>query len=443
MLILPLLIQAGAARAAEPASANPAGQANRQFVEAMRQIREAGSLYDPKEQARRLLEADRLLADIINRLPESPLAVQLVTNQFIGDFDYQDFKARIRGLACAQPESNACLLHRVEELMPPLEQPIAAPRWDWLSLAVAHYHLGDRDRVRPIISPFLEALRRGGLTTPPAGSSSQDMFLGRALVLTGELDLALSITRGIRDCSSRIYNLTDIVEALVWQKQMQKAAELAEEASDYARANGCAWELGLVAQALLRAGSEARARTLFLNTVEEQFSRFKDQRGTCCPPELAVAAGDMGDPNLALGLLRTVQDESPWTVPQVLGRLGRRGELLLALTYADQIADPEVRAETYVELTRAALTTNNKGQAESLLGKLDQIQVGRADPHPLVLVQKARAEKLLFGDERWRRTFVAALGEAETAGLSQMRRDLSVPFLAALVEIETGKPMLE
>ncbi|MFV3074296.1 hypothetical protein [Niveispirillum fermenti] len=410
-------------------------QANRQFVEAMQAIRQADQAYDEAEQARLLQQADTLLSDIIARLPESTLAVQLMTNQFIGDFDYVEFKNRLRGLACVDPKSNACLLHRIEALVTPLEQPIVAPRWDWLSLAVAHYHIGSKERVRPIVAPFLQAVRTGSAKS----DISQDLFVSRTLALTGEVDRALAVTRQFNDCSTRVYNLADIVEALVWQGDMPRAVQIAEEVTEFARTQGCAWELGLVAQSLLHVGLEARARTLFLNTVEEQFSRFKEQRGNCCPPELAVAAGDLGDTNLALGLLRTVQDESPWTIPVVLGKLEQRGEKVLTLTYADQLQDTDLRAETYVQLIGGALRARDRSQADLLSARLDKTVTDTRTP--MALVQRARADKLLFQDNRWRGTFQSALSEAER-GTGQ-RRDMAVPLLAALVQIETGLPMLE
>lgn len=437
-----LLLLSGWTPPARAQTSSAVAEANRQFVAAMQAIREADRSYDPATQSKHLMEADRLLTDIVTRLPESPLAVQLITNQFIGDFDYVGFKARVRGLACARPESTECLLHRISSLMSPLEDPVVAPRWDWLSLAVAYHQFGNKEPVPGIISPFLEALRQGtAQAAVSSGASSQDLFLGRALALTGEVDLALEITRGIDDCATRIYNLTDVAEILVWNGKKEQAMQLAEEASDYARSRSCSWELGLVAQSLLKVGNEARARTLFLNTVQEQFSRFKDERGACCPPELAVAAGDLGDPNLALGLLRTVQDESPWTVPQVLGKLAARGEFQLTGAYADQVGDAELRAETYVELVAGALAAGNRKEAEGFAARIETMLAKRRDP--LVMVQKARAEKLLYDDQRWRQTFVAALGEAESSNLGLERRDVSVPFLAALVEIETGKPMLQ
>ncbi|WP_240002532.1 hypothetical protein [Oleisolibacter albus] len=438
--LLLLLTGVCAASAQDQVSAaDQTAQANRQFVLAMQALQRADQTYDAQEQAKALLEADQLLKDIVTRLPESPLAVQLVTNQFIGDFDYAEFKGRLRGLACADGQSDICLLHRIEQLMSPIEYPVAAPRWDWLSLAVAHYHIGNRDRVKPIVGPFIQAVRTGSVKD----AQSQDLFVGRALALTGEVDLALQLTRQFSDCATRIYNLTDIAEVLAWNGNTARAAEIAEEAADFSRTATCSWELGLVAQALLKAGNESRARTLFLNTVEEQFSRFKDRRGTCCPPELAVAAGDLGDPNLALGLLRTVQDESPWTVPQVLGKLAARGDKTLTLTYADQVHPDDLKAETYFELVAGALKAGDRAMAETVSTRLDTMLSKKRDA--IALLQRARADKLLYKDQRWRGTYLAALGEAEKASSAAgaERKDLAVPFLAALVEIETGKPMLE
>ncbi len=437
LLALSLLLALLPAAAFAQTAAEQAAQANRRFVEAMQALAQADRTYDQTEQAKHLREADRLLTLIVTETPESPLAVQLITNQFVGDFDYGEFKRRVSGLVCADPVSAACFLHRIEQLMPPVEYPIAAPRWDWLSLAVAHHLVGDKERVRTIIAPFLAAMRRND----PAALAGQDLFLARALALTGEIGLALEITRGIADCSTRIYNLTDIADIMVWKGDKERAAAVAEEAAEFARANSCAWELGLVAQALLRTGKEGRARTLFLNTVEEQFSRFREDRGACCPPELAIAAGDLGEPNLALGLLRTVQDESPWTVPQVLGRLGARGEQMITLAYADQIKDPEIRAEAYVELIAGALAHGDPKQAELVSSRLDEM-LGKGAAGPLVTVQRARADKLLNRGEAWRTSLQRAITEAERDG-SFERKDFATPLLSALVEIATGKALLQ
>lgn len=432
-----VLWSAGAVPALAQPTAEQAAQANRRFVEAMRSLERADQTYDQAEQAKSLREADRLLTAIVTETPESPLAVQLVTNQFVGDFDYGEFKRRIAGLVCADAQSTACFLHRIESLMPPVEYPIAAPRWDWLSLAVAHHYVGSKERVRPIIAPFLAAMRRND----PTAAAGQDLFLARALALTGEITLALDLTRNISDCSTRIYNLTDIADALVWRGDKDRAGQVAEEAAEYARANNCAWELGLVAQSLLRAGKEARARTLFLNTVQEQFSKFKDKQGNCCPPELAVAAGDLGEPNLALGLLRTVQDESPWTVPQVLGKLGARGEQTITLAYADQFKNQEIRAEAYVELIVGALAQGDRKQAEIVSKRLDDL-LSKVTGNPLVSLQRARADKLLDRGEAWRTSLQRAITEAERDGSAE-RKDFASPLLAALVEIGTGKSLLQ
>lgn len=429
-----VVLTGGAARA----QMLPDGQAlaNRQFVQAMDAIHKADQSYDLAEQTRLLQTAERLLAGITSQMPESALAVQLSTNQFIGDFDYNDFKARIRGLACNDPQSTVCFITRVEGLLQPVEYPIVTPRWDWLSLAVAYYQLGDKDRTRQIIAPFLSTLRRA----PRSDDQGRDLFLGRALSLTGETDLALDLTRRLPDCATRIYNLTDISQAMLWKGDQARGARLAEEAAEYAQANNCTWEQGLVAEGLFRAGVDAKARTLFLNTVEEQFSRFKERKGNCCPPDLAVAAGDLGDPNLALGLLRTVQQDSPWTVPAVLGRLGQRGEMQLATTYTEQVQDPALKAETFVQLIAAALKTGDRKQAEALSGRIDKLAA--QNPKAPVLVQRARAARLLFKDQRWRTSFLASLSAAERDSNDQSS-DTAVSLLSALVEIETGTPMLQ
>jgi len=434
-------IGAGAAVLAAPAAqAQDTGPANRMFVQAMQIIRQADNTLDTAEEARLLKEADKLLADIIAKYPDSALAVQLVTNQFVGDFDFYEFRSRIKGLVCNEPLNSLCFLHRVGEMLPPVETPITSARWDWLSLAVAYQHVGDQGRAREIVAPFVAAVRRGATTA--TDSSGQDLFVARALALMGQMQLALDVTRQIPDCSTRIYNLADIGKAAAWKGDMALAGQLADEAKQYATARNCAWELGLVAQALLRAGKEAQARTLFLNTVETQYSKFRQSKSDCCPPELAVAAADLGDANLALGLLRTVQDENPWTIPAVLGRLARRNEGGLALSYAEQVQDPDVRGECFAELIEAAIRRGDGGGANELMRKLLKLVDDNAGKRPALLAQKAKAERLLMGDERWRLTFQQAINTAERSS-NFVRRDIGAPLLAALVRIETGLPMLD
>ncbi|HYH20497.1 MAG TPA: hypothetical protein VD995_17970 [Azospirillum sp.] len=425
--------------AAPAAQAQDTGPANRLFVHAMQLIRQADNSFDTTEEARLLKEADKLLNDIVSKYPDSALAVQLVTNQFVGDFDFYEFRSRIKGLVCNEPLNSLCFLHRIGEMLPPVETPITSARWDWLSLAVAYQQIGDQGRAREIVAPFVAAVRRGATTA--ADASGQDLFVARALALMGQTQLALDVTRQIPDCSTRIYNLTDIGKAAAWKGDVALAGQLADEAQQYATARNCTWELGLVAQALLRAGKEAQARTLFLNTVETQYSKFRQSKTDCCPPELAVAAADLGDANLALGLLRTVQDENPWTIPAVLGRLARRNEGALALTYAEQVQDPDVRGECFAELIEAAIRRGDNS-ANDLMRRLLKLVDDNAGKRPALLAQKAKAERLLLGDERWRLTFQQAINAAERSS-NFVRRDIGAPLLAALVRIETGLPMLD
>lgn len=421
-----------------PAMAQDSGPANRMFVQALQLIRQADNTYDVAEESRLLKEADKLFNELVTKYPDSPLAVQLVTNQFVGDFDFYEFRSRIRAMVCNEPLTSLCFLHRIGEMLPPVETPIAAARWDWLSLAVAYQQIGDNGRAKEIVAPFVSAVRRGGVSD----SSGQDLFVARALALMGQTQLALDITRQIADCSTRIYNLADIAKAAAWRGDSGLTNALAEEAKTYASTRGCAWELGLVSQMLLRAGKEAQARTLFLNTVETQFSKFKETRGDCCPPELAVAAAEMGDATLALGLLGTVQDENPWTIPAVVGRLGRRGETAAALNYVEQVADIDTRGEAYAELIEASLKRGDPASANDLSLRLNKLADEAAGRRPGLLAQKAKAEKTFFNDDRWRRTFQLAINAAEKSS-NFVRRDIGAPLLAALVRIETGLPMLD
>lgn len=429
---------AGGAGAAQAQDNSPA---NRLFVQAMQAVRQADNTFDTAEESRLLKEADRLLTEIVAKYPDSALAVQLVTNQFVGDFDFYEFRGRIKALVCNEPLGSLCFLHRVGELLPPVETPITTARWDWLSLAVAYQQLGDPGRAKEIVSPFVSAVRRG----KASDNSGQDLFVARALALMGQAPLALEITRQIPDCGTRLYNLGDIGKVAAWRGDAALTSALAEEAKQYATSHGCSWELGLVVQALLRAGKEADARTLFLNTVETQFSKFreaKELKGDCCPPELAVAAADLGDANLALGMLRNVQDENPWTIPAVLGRLARRGDAAAAIAYAGQVQDIDVRGEAFAELIDASVKRNERATAEELMRRLVRMVEESTGKRPGLLAQKAKAEKVLYGEDRWRASFQQAINAAERAS-NFVRRDIGAPLLATLVRIETGLPMLD
>ncbi len=415
-----------------------ASQANRQFIQGMQLIRQANATYDPTEEGRLLGEADRLLQDIITRYPDTDLAVQLVTNQFVGDFDFFEFRNRLKSMVCNDQLSSKCFLFRISTLLPPVETPITTARWDWLSLAVAYHLFGEPGRAKEIIAPFLSAVRRGVATE----GGDRDLFVARALALTDQSPLALELTRKFSDCSTRLYNLSDVTESALWHKDHDQAAALALEARDYAAAQGCTVELGLVVRTLFDAGREAEAKSLFVSTVEQQFGRGKEAKSDCCSPELAVAAGDLGEASLALTMLRAVQEENPWTIAAVLGRLARRGESGPVLIAADQVQDVDNRGETYGELIEASLGRNDRATAEDLMKKLDKLVGDDGNRRPALLAYYARAQKLLYPDDRWRGTFQQAITAAEHAS-SFVRRDIGGPLVAVLVKIETRLPLLD
>jgi hypothetical protein len=413
--------------------------ANRQFLTAIRLVRQADASFNAAEESRLLLQADQLFRQIIEAWPETDIAVKLFTNQFIGDFDYFEFKNRVKGLICNQSFLTQCFLHRISLLLPPIETPLSVARWDWLSLAVAYHLFGQPERGREIIGPMLAAVRRGA---PPEGTE-RDLFVSRALSLIGEFDTALEITRGIDECSTRLYNLNDITEAALWHERGALAKELAEEAHQYALRQHCDWELGLVIQGLAMVGRHHDARAMFQQTVERQFLRYRQSRsGECCPPELAVAAAEMGDVHLALGLLRTVQEENSWTIPVVLGRLSRRGQAQIALSYAEQIQDPDIRGEAFGELIEALVFQQERSRAEDVFVLLSRLVEETAPPAPGLIGQMAKAEHVLHADERWRQSFQKAITAAER-GVTLVRRDIGGPLIALLVRIETGRPMLD
>ena len=73
------------------------------LIQALQLIRQADNTFDVAEESRLLKEADKLFNEIVTKYPDSALAVQLVTNQFVGDFDFYDFRARIRSLTAVAP----------------------------------------------------------------------------------------------------------------------------------------------------------------------------------------------------------------------------------------------------------------------------------------------------------------------------------------------------
>ena len=427
---------------AQEAAAGPASpsaqQANRQFIEAMQLVRKANATYDAGEEGRLLGEADHLLNDIITRFSDTDLAVQLVTNQFVGDFDFYEFRNRLRSMVCAEALSSKCFLFRIAAILPAVETPIVAARWDWLSLAVANHLLGEPGRAKEIIAPFLSAVRRGVAN----GGSDRDLYVARALALTDQEALALDLTHKIPDCATRLYNLTDIAEVAIWHGDAARAVTLAEEAGSFAVARGCSAELGLVARTLHDAGSDDAATKLLAAALQAQAAAAKETNAVVWPPELVVAAASLGDAAEALTRLRPVQDEAGWTVAVVLGRLAARGEGERAVAYADNVADSDLRGEAYAELIGRFLDRNDRAAAEAVMVKLSKLAADEGPRRPTLIAEKARAEKALFHDERWRATFQQAVTVAENAS-SLIRRDIGGPLIAILVRIETGRPMLD
>lgn len=414
------------------------GPANRLFVQALQLVQEADATLDPAREAQLLREADKLLRDVVTKYPDSALAVQLLTNQYVGDFDYYEFRGRIEALICETPLNSLCFLHRISDMLPPVEVPVINARWDWLSLAVSYHVLGQPERAKEILSPFVSAVRRG----VAADSSGQDLFVARALALIGETGQALQITRAISDCSTRIYNLSDIGKAAKWRGDEATARNAAEEARAFAEAQQCVWEYGLVVQALHRVGRTDDAQNLLTRSVSQHAGDFRNKKEDCCPPELAVAAAEIADANLALNLLRATQEENPWTIPSVLGRLARRGEGAIALAYAEQVADIDIRGEAFAELVAAAMDSKDRPAAEAAFGRLARLTNGAGARRPVLMAQRAKAERALYRDEGWRSAFQAALNAAERAS-NFVRRDAGAPLLAALMRIETGNPMLD
>lgn len=414
------------------------GPANKLFVQAMQMLQEADATLDSAKEAQLLRDIDKLLRDVIAKYPDSTLAVQLMTNQFVGDFDYYEFRGRVEALVCEAPLSSACFVYRISEMLPPVETPIVNARWDWLSLAVSYNQLGQTEKAKEIIAPFAAAIRRG----VNADSAGQDFFVARALALIGESAQALNVTRSISDCSTRVYNLIDIGKAAKWRGDDALTKSTAEEARAFAETNQCVWESGLVAQALNRAGRTEEAKRLLTKAVADQVGDVRKRKENCCPPELAVAAAEIDTPNLALNLLRVVEEENPWTAPAVLGRIARRGESALAVAYAEQIADVDLRGESLAELVAAAMERKDKPAADYAFARLAKLTNGAGARRPVLMAQRAKAEWALYRDEGWRSAFQAALNSAERAS-NFVRRDAAAPLLAALMRIETGRPMLD
>ncbi len=435
-------------------------QANRTFTEAMQLIRRAGATYDTREAVRLLRGADKSLKKIVNDYPESTIAVQLITNQFIGDFDILDFRNRIRSLSCERgsyvedflaehgiatatgPTTDACYLYRIETLLPALEHPITTARWDWLSLGVAYHLLGQPDRARDIILPFLNALM-----TKNKVSDSQEslMFLARAMMLINEKDQSQKISQRISDCSAKLYNLMDLTKQAVWNASQVEARQYADQARDYVEDNQCSWQKSIVAQALKLTGREAEGKKLYDSIEGEQFISVKtENRDESTPPELAVAAAAMGEPETAFNMLRVVMEQNPWTISAAVEELGRRGEFDATEAFINDLKGLDQKAEALAALVEMAVKRGDTKRANAIMAKLNGLRVSPSvpDQQALILAMRARAEKDLYKDERWRDTIQTALNTADLVDENK-RSQVALPLIATLAYIKSGHPLLD
>lgn len=439
---------------------DPNQQANRTFTDAMQLIRRAGATYDTREAVRLLRGADKSLKKIVTDYPESTIAVQLVTNQFIGDFDIMEFRNRIRSLSCERgsyvedflaehgiatatgPSTDACFLYRIETLVPAQEHPIVNARWDWLSLGVAYHVLGQPDRARDIILPFLNAF----MTKNRVNDNQESLlFLARAMTLINEKDQAFKISQRISDCSSKLYNLMDLTKQAVWNGNLAQARQYADQAHDYVEDNQCIWQKSLVAQALKLSDREAEGKKIYESIESEQFTNVKtENRDENTPPELAVAAAAMGEPDTAFSILRVVMEQNPWTISAAIEELGRRGEFEATENFISDLKDLDQKAEALASLVEAAVKRNDGKRAQALMTKLNALRASPSQPdqQALILAMRARAEKDIYKDERWRDTVQTALNTADLVEENK-RGQVVLPLIATLAYIKTGHPLLD
>jgi tetratricopeptide (TPR) repeat protein len=438
---------------------SPQENANRTFVEAVQLIRRANTTLDTREAVRLLRGADNLLKKIVSDYPESTVAVQLTTNQFIGDFDILEFRSRIRSLSCERggyvedflseygvatatgPLTEACFLYRMETLMAPVEMPIVTARPDWLSLAVAYYIYGQQDRAREIIQPFLSLLRKSS-----GSGDTQDsfVFMARALALTGAFDQAIKIGERLNDCSNRLYLLMELLKITLNQGEQSGAKLLADQIKNYVNTNQCAWQKGLVATALYMTDRRGEAKLLYEKAMAEQTANLKpEEKGETTPPDLVMAAALMDDPATTLSMLRSVQGRSPWIVAPVLEALAQRGYKGAASDFVDEINEPERRAEAYAALIGTLVPKGEDKKTSALMTKLQNTPVNpsQAFQQSMLLALRAWAERAYFKDERWREAFQSALNAAERVDEDQ-RIKIMPPLLATLMQIKTNKRVL-
>lgn len=441
-------------------AATPNENANRTFVEAMQLLRRANNTLDTRESVRLLHGVDNLLKKVVQDYPESGLAVQIATNQFIGDFDVMEFKSRIRSLSCERgsyvedflseygvvtatgPLTEACFLYRTETLLAPPEDPLTSARPDWLSLAVAYYLYGQQERAREIILPFLSLLRK---SSPGADTQESFLFLARTLAITGAFDSALKMGERINDCTNRLNHMMEMMKVTLHQGDMRAAKIQADQLRDYADANQCNWQKGLVAQALYMTERKGDAKIRYEKAAADQYAGTRpEERSETTPPDLVIAASLMEDPATALAMLRVVIDRNPWVATPVLVNLAGRGNFTGAQDFAlYEIKEPERMAEALAALVEVLVQKNELKRAQALMARLNDIHISPSQPYQqsLVFAVRAWAEKALYRDERWRETYQAALNAAERVEENN-RMQLVPPLLAMLTQIKTNKPVL-
>lgn len=434
--------------------------ANRTFVEAVQLVKRANSTLDTRETVRLLRAADSMLKKIINDYPESPVAVQLVTNQYIGDFDIMEFKSRVRSLSCERggyvedflsdygvatatgPLTEACFLYRMETLMAPIEMPATSARPDWLSLAVAYYIYGQPERAREIIQPFLQLLHKSS-----SASDAQDsfIFMARALALTGAFDRAMEIGSRINDCANKLYFLMEMLKISLYQDQEGTSRLLADQIKDYVEANSCSWQKGLVATALYLTGRKGEAKVVYEKAVAEQYTATKpEERSESTSPDLVLAAANLDDAPTVLAMLRAVRDRNPWLAAPVLETLATRGFDEPAGDFVEEITEPERKGEAYAALVSALVGRGATKQAGVYFDKLINIPINpsQAAQKSQLLALRAWAEKILYKDDRWRNSFQSALNAAERVDDSD-RIKIMPALLGTLMQIKTNHHVLD
>ncbi|MBI3419978.1 MAG: hypothetical protein HY053_07600 [Proteobacteria bacterium] len=445
--------------AAAPAQADDANaEANRLFVQAVHLTQRADTTYDPREAVKLLRGADQLLKKVVSAYPQSAIAVQLSTHQLVGDFDITEFEARIRALSCEPgnyvedflseygiangtgPLTEACFLYRMESLLVPPDPPISRAQADWLNVAVAYHLNGQSERARGIILPYLAILRKN--STGEAQESYP--LLARALLLTGARDQAQEVADRMGDCAGRLSYMRDALKAALARGEADAAKTLADQIRTYADTNQCAWQQGIAVQALALTGREKDAEALYGKILAHQFEGVNgDDKDRNTPPELAVAAAMGGEPATALNFTRTVMEHDPAVVPAVMEHLGARGEVAAAHDFIGDLKDPSRKAFALAALIGAMAVKDEKA-ATPWMEELQAIQAGSlsTSDQVLVLAAAARAEKILYKDDRWRQSFQSALNAVERADESA-KPALIVNLAAALAYIKAGRGVLD